>query len=655
MHAPHAGPARRVLILTAPVGDGHLAAARALAEDIDHAHADVEVTIVDVLAVLGPVLRFLLLDAYRLQLRRSPWIFGLLFAGFLRLKPLRLLGRAGLVTLGARPLARLIRHAQADIVISTYPAATSVLGHLRRRGRVTGTACATITDLGGICFWAHRGIDLHLVMHKSLVAEVEREAGPGSACLTKPLVGHAFVEPVDRARVRAELGILDGSRLVVVSGGGWGVGDLTGATRTALALERTSVIGVAGHNKTLECELQAAFAGDTRVRVLGFTTRMSELLAAADVLVHTTGGVTCLEALARKCPVISYGAHAGHVPTVSRAMHSLGVATHAQTLLELKDGLESALAGGADARPIDYSSAPSPADAVLGARPRTSAHPTPRRRRTVIALAAATVVGVLLASNDAAHALFADGLHRAPPPPPKTGPAAVRGAARSVDLTGRRVLLLGRSADGRPITAIETGDFDSPAKTLVVGCIHGNECAGIAIAERLARSTPPRDVDLWIVPDLNPDGAAAGTRGNAHGVDLNRNAPWEWQRQHGFFDSGPGALSEPESRIAYRLISRLHPDISIWFHQHLDVVDESGGSLAVERRFATLTSLRLARLPREPGSFVGWENHRFRAGTAFVVELPPGTLDSAATARFARAVVALTRPAQAFADAHRFG
>lgn len=463
VQTPEAGPARRVLILTAPVGDGHLAAAHALAEDFDRTHADVEVTLVDVLPFLGPVLRFLLLDAYRLQLRRSPWIFGLLFAGFLRIKPLRLLGRAGLVTLGARPLARLIRHAQADVVISTYPAATSVLGYLRRRGRVAGTACATITDLGGICFWAHPGIDLHLVMHESLVADVEREAGSGSACLTKPLVGRSFVEPVDRALLRAELGILDGRRLVVVSGGGWGVGDLTGATRTALALGRTSVISIAGRNETLEGELRAAFAGDRRVRVLGFTTRMSELLAAADVLVHTTGGVTCLEALARGCPIISYGAHAGHVPTVSRAMHSLGVATHAQTLAELEGGLESALAGSASTRPIDYSSAPSPADAVLGARRRTGTRPNPRRRRTLIALAAATVVGALFASSDVAHALFADDLDRAPALAGKTGPAAVRGAA--VGRTGWRVVGLGgRASNGRPITAAETGGLDGSAK-----------------------------------------------------------------------------------------------------------------------------------------------------------------------------------------------
>jgi protein MpaA len=72
---------------------------------------------------------------------------------------------------------------------------------------------------------------------------------------------------------------------------------------------------------------------------------------------------------------------------------------------------------------------------------------------------------------------------------------------------------------------------------LVVGCIHGNEPAGIAIAQRLERSSP-RGVDLWIVPVLNPDGRAADTRGNTHGVDLNRNFPWHWRPLGGVYDSG---------------------------------------------------------------------------------------------------------------------
>ena len=218
-------------------------------------------------------------------------------------------------------------------------------------------------------------------------------------------------------------------------------------------------------------------------------------------------------------------------------------------------------------------------------------------------------------------------------------PAGAGSAA--ADPAGRHQTLLGRSVDGSPVVAIETGDLDASVRVLVVGCIHGNEPAGIAIADRLTHISPPPELDLWVVPDLNPDGVAAHTRGNAHGVDLNRNFPWRWERLTGLFYSGLRPLSEPESRIVVRLIRRVRPQISIWFHQHMGLVDESGGRLEVERRFATLVGLRLTRLAREPGSVVGWENHTRPGTTAFVVELPGRTLPSAAVQRYARAVVAV--------------
>jgi murein peptide amidase A len=203
--------------------------------------------------------------------------------------------------------------------------------------------------------------------------------------------------------------------------------------------------------------------------------------------------------------------------------------------------------------------------------------------------------------------------------------------------------LLGRSTEGRPLVAYELGDPAAARKVLVVGCIHGDECAGTAVVERLRRLGPLDGVDLWLVPDLNPDGHAAGTRGNAHGVDLNRNFPYRWRRLGGVHYSGVAPASERETKVAMSLIRRLRPKLTIWFHQHLNMVVLTSGNIGLQRRFARLARLRTGRLPRYPGTATGWSNATFPGTTAFVVELPAGELSPRATARLARAVRLVSR------------
>ena len=213
--------------------------------------------------------------------------------------------------------------------------------------------------------------------------------------------------------------------------------------------------------------------------------------------------------------------------------------------------------------------------------------------------------------------------------------------------------VFGHSVDGRPLVAIHRDAPEPALRVLVVGCIHGNETAGIPIARRLAAAAAPRRTELWVVPTINPDGVAAGTRGNARGVDLNRNFPFDWRHLGGLEYSGPGPLSEPESRAAARLIRRLEPDITIWFHQPLDLVDRSGGSAFVERRFSRLAGLPLVRLTRYPGSASSWQNHTLPRSTAFVVELP-ASVTSALASRVTVAVRSLAAElASPALDSHR--
>ena len=148
---------------------------------------------------------------------------------------------------------------------------------------------------------------------------------------------------------------------------------------------------------------------------------------------------------------------------------------------------------------------------------------------------------------------------------------------------------------------------------------------------------------MWVIPDLNPDGVAARTRQNADRVDLNRNFPWRWRPMRGVYASGPQPLSEREARIAYRLILRLHPRLTVWFHQHLDMVWASGGNRRIERAFARVSGLPYHPMPQLAGSAISWQNNTLHGSTALAAELPAGEPSAAQIARYARAVLTAAR------------
>lgn len=203
--------------------------------------------------------------------------------------------------------------------------------------------------------------------------------------------------------------------------------------------------------------------------------------------------------------------------------------------------------------------------------------------------------------------------------------------------------VLGTTREGRAIRLFHRGD-PGEAAILVVGCIHGDECAGMRVARRLRRGTPRDFLDLYVVPTLNPDGRAERTRQNSRGVDLNRNFPYRWRPSaRARYYSGRRPASERETRIAMRLIERVRPEITIWYHQPLALVDRSRPGARVERRYARLTRLPLRDLGRLHGTATSWQNHEHRGTTAFVVELPEGPLSPREVRLHARAVLALGR------------
>src|SRR3954454_11730298 len=198
------------------------------------------------------------------------------------------------------------------------------------------------------------------------------------------------------------------------------------------------------------------------------------------------------------------------------------------------------------------------------------------------------------------------------------------------------VPMVGHSVRGHEIRAVERDGARAGKTVLIVGCIHGNECAGTAVTRRLISGPAPRAGRLVVIADLNPDGRRLGVRTNARGVDLNRNFPSGWRRIGVRGDlqwSGPRPLSEPEVRFARAVVRRYRPDVSIWFHQPQDVVRAWGPSIPAARRYARAAHWPYRSIRWPSGTASNWQNHAYPSRASFVVELAGVPLTAAQARR----------------------
>jgi processive 1,2-diacylglycerol beta-glucosyltransferase len=316
-----------ILIVTADIGAGHDLPAELLAGALRERGC--EVTVADGMTEMGPVALALGRQGVETILRRFPWIFDAEYRLFQRGAP-----AAGwmLEHVGGRGLRRLIARVRPDVVVSTYPGTTEAIGRLRP-GVPT---VAAVTDLAALNFWVHPGIDRHLIIHDESRAEVTARGGRDIHHV-RGFSRPQFDAPPSRADARAALGLPGGS-LVAISGGGWGVGDLELAARVVVAAGATPIC-LCGTNDELRSRLSRL-----GYRTEGFTTRIAEWIAAADVLVHSTAGLTIREAELCGTWAISFGWGYGHIRVNNAAYRHFGLAAVATSEAELRAELARALA-----------------------------------------------------------------------------------------------------------------------------------------------------------------------------------------------------------------------------------------------------------------------------------------------------------------------
>jgi processive 1,2-diacylglycerol beta-glucosyltransferase len=316
------------------MGAGHDGAARELARRLEaRGH---ETRIVDFLDMpplgLGAFIRW----SYQIQLRLAPWSYEWLYRLWYVLPFLWGPLVAFDTFLTRRAFQREVATLDPDVVVTTYSLSALVLGRMRKKGWLRVPVGTYLTDFAVHPLWVHPAIDLHMAVSPTAAAAARARTG-SAAKAPGPLVPDRFhAEKPDRRLARHALGLDADARAVLVVAGSWGVGPVVSTVEAIAASGRYHPITVCGRDEQLKATLEERGLGT----VVGWTSEMPSLMAAADVLVENAGGLTCMEAFAAGLPVITFQPIPGHGRDNAQTMADAGVNRYARDAAELAVLLE---------------------------------------------------------------------------------------------------------------------------------------------------------------------------------------------------------------------------------------------------------------------------------------------------------------------------
>lgn len=297
---------KRVLILPASLGGGHLRAAEAVKAAFAQTHPDASVTTIDVLDLAAASFRSFYKWSYTQLVKRAPWLYGYIYDAADRpgkhdpRRADRL--RIWWDRVNLRRFTRLLVREHWDLVIHTHFLPAEVHASLRRSGRLETPHVIVTTDFDTHRLWVCEPAERYFTATDEGAAYLVHYGVPGEKIsVTGIPIDPVFSEPVGRHKARAIHGLSVETPVVLQLAGGFGMGPIEGIFRSLLCIESPlQIIVVAGRNEKAQRELAAIEVPRRhRVKVLGFTTEIDTLLAAADIVVSKPGGLTTSEVLAR--------------------------------------------------------------------------------------------------------------------------------------------------------------------------------------------------------------------------------------------------------------------------------------------------------------------------------------------------------------------
>jgi processive 1,2-diacylglycerol beta-glucosyltransferase len=297
--------APRILILSASVGSGHVRAAQAVELALRQVLPAAEVHNRDVLELTNAAFRRLYGKFYLDLVNKAPHFLGYFYdlldrpsrSGKNRGDRLRL----AVEKLSLRKFSRLLQTEPWDLAINTHFLPAEIIAALRRQDRLKLPQVTVTTDFDTHRLWVNLPCDHYFTATEEGARYLHHWGVPAADVSVTGIPIHpSFSEAKDRPALRAKYGLTGFRPVVLQMAGGFGVGPVAKLYQALLDVEvPVELLVVAGKNETVRAQLEAVPVPPRhRAKVFGFTDRIDELMAVADLIVSKPGGLTTSEALA---------------------------------------------------------------------------------------------------------------------------------------------------------------------------------------------------------------------------------------------------------------------------------------------------------------------------------------------------------------------
>ncbi|MBI2825306.1 MAG: glycosyltransferase [Planctomycetia bacterium] len=301
----------RVLVLSASVGAGHVRAAEAVELALRRIAPDVAVENRDVLDFTNAVFRRVYSQAYLDLVNYFPHFVGYFYDwlegdGELRKRKRDRL-RQAVQKLNLRAFERFLTDQQWNLVINTHFLSAELIATLRNRGELGLPQVTVCTDFDTHRLWINQPCEKYFCATDEGSLHLQHYGVPaGDVVVTGIPIHPVFATPCDRAACLAQQGLIGDRPVVLQLCGGFGVGPVEAVYRGLLDVAMPIELAVVcGRNQELKDALEALPVPDRhRVKIIGLTRQIDQLMGCADLVVSKPGGLTTSEILARGVPMV---------------------------------------------------------------------------------------------------------------------------------------------------------------------------------------------------------------------------------------------------------------------------------------------------------------------------------------------------------------